>query len=44
MPWLREEVVSLQTKEREARQQANEAKDKLKVVVTKAREDAVELR
>ena len=43
VPRLQEEVASLQTKEREARQHANEAEDKLKVVVAKTREDAVEL-
>ena len=35
--------MSLQTNEQEACQHANEAKDKLKVVVAKAREDAMEL-
>ena len=40
---LQEEVASLQTKEQEAHQHANEAKDKLKVVVAKAREDVTEL-
>ena len=43
VPRLQEEVVSLQTKEREARQHADEAKDKLKAVVAKAGEDATEL-
>ena len=43
MPRLQEEVASLQTKEREAHQHADEAEDKLKAVVTKAREDAMEL-
>ena len=41
--WLREKVVSLQTKEREARQHADEAEDKLKAMVAKAGEDATEL-
>ena len=43
VPWLQEEVVSLQTKEREAHQHTDEAKDKLKAVVAKAGEDATEL-
>ena len=43
VPRLQEEVVSLQTKEREAHQHADEAEDKLKAVVAKAGEDAVEL-
>ena len=43
VPRLQEEVASLQTKEREACQHTDEAEDKLKVVVAKAREDAVEL-
>ena len=43
LPRLQEEVASLQTKEREAHQHADEAKDKLKVVVAKAEEDAMEL-
>ena len=43
VPQLQEEVVSLQTKEQEARQHADEAKEKLKVVVAKAKEDATEL-
>jgi len=43
VPWLREEVASLQTKEREAHQHADEAEDKLKAVVTKAGKDAAEL-
>ena len=42
MPWLREEVASLQTKEREASQHADEAEDKLKAAVTKGGEDATE--
>jgi len=41
--WLREKVVSLQTKEREARQHADEAEDKLKATVAKVGEDATEL-
>ena len=41
--WLREKVVSLQTKEREARQHADEAEDKLKAMVAKAGEDVTEL-
>jgi len=36
-------VASLQTKEQEGRQQADEAEDKLKAVVAKAGEDVVEL-
>ena len=36
-------MASLQTKEREARQHANEAEDKLKAAVVKAGEDAAEL-
>ena len=43
MSWLQEEVASLQTKEREAHQHADEAEDKLKDVVAKAGEDAMEL-
>ena len=43
VPRLREEVASLQTKEREARQHVDEAEDKLKAMVTKDREDATEL-
>jgi len=43
VPRLQEEVVSLQTKEREAHQHADEAEDKLKAVVAKARKDATEL-
>ena len=43
MPRLQEEVVSLQTKEREARQHADEAEDKLKAAVAKGEEDAMEL-
>ena len=43
MPWLQEEVVSLQTKEWEAYQHADKAEDKLKATVTKAGEDAAEL-
>ena len=43
MPWLQEEVASLQTKEWEAHQHADEAEDKLKVAVAKAGEDAKEL-
>ena len=43
MSWLQEEVASLQTKEREAHQHADEAEDKLKVVVAKAEEDVVKL-
>ncbi|XP_066365083.1 uncharacterized protein [Miscanthus floridulus] len=43
VPRLQEEVASLQTKEREARQHANEADNKLKAMVTKAGEDATEL-
>ena len=35
--------MSLQTKERDARQHTDEAEDKLKVVVAKAGEDATEL-
>ena len=35
--------MSLQTKEREAYQHADEAKDNLKAVVAKAGEDAMEL-
>jgi len=38
--WLWEEVASLQAKEHEAHQHADEAEDKLKAMVTKAREDA----
>ena len=40
---MQEEVASLQTKEREARQHTNEAEDKLKAMVAKAKEDAAEL-
>ena len=43
MPQLQEEVASLQTKELEVRQHVGEAEDKLKAMVTKAREDATEL-
>ena len=43
VPRLQEEVASLQTKEREAHQHADEAEDKLKAVVAKAKEDAAEL-
>ena len=43
VPRLQEELASLQTKEREAHQHTDEAEDKLKVVVAKAGEDAVEL-
>ena len=43
MPRLWEEVASLQTKEWEARQHTDEAKDKLKAMVAKAGEDVVEL-
>ena len=43
MSRLQEEVASLQTKEWEACQQTDEAEDKLKAVVAKAREDATEL-
>ena len=43
VPQLQEEVASLQTKEQEAHQHANEAEDKLKAVVAKAREDVMEL-
>ena len=41
--WLREEVASLQTKEREAHQHADETEDKLKAMIAKVGEDAVEL-
>ena len=43
VPRLQEEVASLQTKEREARQHTDEAEDKLKAMVAKAGEDATEL-
>jgi len=43
VPRLQEEVASLQTKEREARQHVDEAEDKLKAMVTKGGEDAMEL-
>ena len=43
MPWLQEGVASLQTKEWEARQHADEAEDKLKATVAKAEEDATKL-
>ena len=43
MPRLWEEVASLQTKEWEARQHADEAEDRLKAAVAKADEDAMEL-
>ena len=43
MPWLQEEVASLQTKVQEAHQHADEAMDKLKAMVTKVGEDAAEL-
>ena len=36
-------MASLQTKEREARQHTDEARDKLKAVLAKAKEDATEL-
>ena len=36
-------MASLQNKEREARQHANEAEDKLKAMVAKVGEDAMEL-
>ena len=40
--WL-QEVASLQTKEQEAHQHAAETEDKLKAMVAKAGEDAMEL-
>ena len=43
VPRLWEEVASLQTKEWEARQHADEAEDRLKAAVAKADEDAMEL-